>query len=300
MKSYFSLKTKIALFLAVTLWASAFVGIRAGLEGYTPGGLALLRFIIASFCMLIIYFRLPQRTAICWGDKGLLLLVGMFGVGCYNIALNYGEIAVSSGIASFIISLSPIVTLIFAILFLRESISLNMVVGTIISIIGVGLIMLSKTNQFDFHLGVFYVLIASIIGGAYSVLQKPFLKKHHAIEVTAYIMWGATILLLIYAPDALRDIKTASYQATFSVIYLGIFPAAIGYIAWSYGLKEVPASQAVNFLYFMPLIATFLGWVCLGEIPTWLSLVGGLVALFGVWVVNHPRERKLFSRKGNF
>ncbi|MCC2667478.1 MAG: eamA, partial [Gammaproteobacteria bacterium] len=43
-----TLKTKLALLTTVVLWASAFVAIRAGLQGYSPGGLALLRFLIAS------------------------------------------------------------------------------------------------------------------------------------------------------------------------------------------------------------------------------------------------------------
>ncbi len=297
MKTPISLKTKIALVLAISLWASAFVGIRAGLQGYTPGGLALLRFIVAAICMFIMQTRLPTRIQITLLDKALLFLIGAFGVGCYNIALNYGEISVPSGIASFIISLSPLVTLIFAVIFLRETISINMIVGMMLSIFGVGLIMLSETNEFNFHLGLVYTLIATFIGGLYSVLQKPFLKKYHAIEVTAYIIWGSMLFLLFYFPEMLNSLKTASLHSTLAVVYLGIFPAAIGYIAWSYSLKEMPASKAVNFLYFMPLIATLLGWVWLGEVPTLLAFFGGLIALLGVWIVNHPKERKMFSKK---
>jgi drug/metabolite transporter (DMT)-like permease len=85
----------------------------------------------------------------------------------------------------------------------------------------------------------------------------------------------------------IKDIQTASLHATLAVVYLGIFPAAVGYMAWSYGLKEMPASQAVNYLYFMPIIATLTGWIWLGEKISVLSLLGGLVALAGVWIVSH-------------
>src|SRR3990167_6972131 len=293
MKIQYSIKTRLAVWITVALWASAFVGIRAGLESYTPGSLAALRFLVASFCMLILYMRLPNRNRISWRDKGWLILIGITGIGFYQLALNYGEISVSSGIASFIISLSPVITLIFAVIFLREAVTINMVFGMTVSVIGVFLIMLGKVNQSDFHVGVCFVLIAAIIGGIYSVVQKPFLKKYHAIEVTAYIIWGATIFLLIYLPNVLHEGKFASLQATLAVIYLGIFPAAIGYILWSYCLKEMPASTAVNYLYFMPLIATFLGWLYLHEMPALLSLIGGFVTLLGVWIVSHPRQKKI-------
>src|SRR3990167_7472133 len=222
---HYSLKTKMALLITISLWASAFPGIRSGLQGYAPGSLALLRFLIASFCMWLACIELPNRNEIARSDKILLLLIGMLGIGFYHIALNYGEISVPSGTASFIIALSPIVTLVSAMLFLRESVRINMWIGMIMSVMGVGLMMLDKTNQLTFHAGVCYVLAASFIGGIYSVLQKPFLQKYHAIEVTAYIIWGATFLLFIYTPSMLHDAHFASWRASISVIYLGVFPA---------------------------------------------------------------------------
>jgi len=122
-------------------------------------------------------------------------------------------------------------------------------------------------------------------------MQKPFLKKYHAIQVTSYIIWGATLSLVVYAPQLLKDVKTASAGATGAVIYLGVFPATLGYLAWSYGLKDISVSQAANYLYLIPIIATFLGWVWLGEIPSGLSLIGGLIALLGVWIVGYRAHK---------
>ena len=289
--AFFSLKTKAALITTVILWASAFVGIRAGLQGYSPGGLACLRFLIASVCMYIVYLLLPPRETIPLRDKALLLLIGIVGIGFYQIALNYGELSVSSGLASFIISQSPIITVTFAILFLSEPLKLPVFIGMLISILGVGLITLGSAHQFNFQMGFFYILFATLVSSIYSLMQKPFLKKYHAIEVTAYIIWGSLFALVIYLPNVFHDVQTASLQATLSVIYLGIFPAAIAYVAWSYALKEIPAARAVSFLYFMPIVATILGWIWLGEIPAWVSLVGGLLALCGVWIVNHSYSR---------
>lgn len=286
-----SLKTKIALTIGMILWASAFVGIRAGLEGYTPGGLALMRFIVASICMFIICLFLPKRNKIKTSDICWLIILGAIALGIYHVALNQGELTVPAGTASFLISQSPVMTTILAVIFLKERLTLLCIVGMAISVFGVVLIMLGGDAQFKFDMGVFYVLLSAFAGSVYSVLQKIFLKKYHVIEVTAYVIWGATLALLIYLPGLSDQISNASMTATLAVIYLGIFPAAIAYVAWSYALAEMPASRAANFLYFMPLISTLLGWLCLGEIPLWTSLLGGLVALSGVWVVNHSYRK---------
>jgi len=293
-----SFKTKIALMVAIFLWASAFVGIRAGLQEYSPEGLALLRYIIASLCMGVIYYRLPNRNKIRLQDRCALLCVGALGIGVYNVTLNYGELSISSGMASFIISQSPLITTLFAILFLGEQINLARLLGFIVSVAGIALIAVGEFGGFKWDMSISYILLATLAGGCYSVLQKPFLKKYHAIEATTYVIWGGTLFLAFYASQLQHDLATASLGTTLTVVYLGIFPAAFGYIAWSYALAEIPASQAVSFLYFTPFLATLLGWIWLDEAPVWLSIAGGLLAIAGVWLVNQSYKKSSLQAAG--
>lgn len=287
-----SYKAKMALAITILLWASGFVGIRAGLQGYSPEGLALLRFLIASLCMGIIYFCMPKRSIMRTFDIFALMGIGVIGIGVYNITLNYGELSISSGMASFIISQAPIITAVFAILFLGEQISLMRVFGFIVSIFGVALITLGEKGGLKWDLSMVYVFIATLSAALYSIMQKPFLKRYHAIEATTYIIWGATIFLCFYFPKLHQDLMHATLKTTLAVAYLGIFPAAIAYLAWSYALTEIPVLRAASFLYFMPFVATLLGWVCLDEVPVWLSLLGGILAIAGVWLVNQSYQLK--------
>ncbi|OGT45171.1 MAG: hypothetical protein A3E83_07805 [Gammaproteobacteria bacterium RIFCSPHIGHO2_12_FULL_41_20] len=291
--SVFSLKAKLALVVAITFWASAFVAIRAALQGgYSPGGLALMRYLIASLCMFgVLFFHPKQGNNITFRDAMLLLLVGMVGIGCYNVTLNYSELTVPSGMASFIVSQSPLITTLLAVLFLNERIYAIGVLGFLVSIFGVALMTLGEQGGFRWNQGMICILLATFVGSLYSILQKPYLKKYHAIEVTAYVIWGGTLALLFFLPDLQHDLSHTSASANWVTLYLGVFPAAIGYIAWSYALAEVPAARAVSFLYFSPFIATLLGWLWLDEHPMLLSFLGGLLAILGVWLVNYSYRR---------
>ncbi|MDR3477051.1 MAG: DMT family transporter [Gammaproteobacteria bacterium] len=282
-----TLKTKFALGLALTLWASAFVGIRYGLVSYSPGPLALFRFIIASFCLLILCIRLPKnRQKINGKDLCWLLVIGAITLSIYHVCLNYGELTVSSGIASFIISQSPVITTLLAILFLGERINVYGILGLLISVFGVTLIMLGQSGALKFETGCLFVLASTVSGSVFSVLQKHFLKKYHSIEVTAYVVLGGAIGMLFYLPRLIHEMPLASTKATIATVYLGIFPAGIAYLAWSYALSKLSASRTMNFIYVMPLMTTIMGWIFLGEVPALMALIGGLVALVGVWVVS--------------
>ncbi|MGO7309689.1 EamA family transporter, partial [Rhizobium ruizarguesonis] len=60
---------------------------------------------------------------------------------------------------------------------------------------------------------------------------------------------------------------------------------------WAIALTRLTAARASNFLYGVPPVAPLIGFVWLGETPTVLGAIGGVMAIFGVLVVNVMRER---------
>ncbi|MGB4594173.1 MAG: EamA family transporter, partial [Coriobacteriia bacterium] len=75
-------RTLGAVIVALLLWASAFAGIKAGLEGFGAGQLALLRFGTASAVLAAYGFltrmRLPRKA-----DVPRLFAAGVFGITIY-------------------------------------------------------------------------------------------------------------------------------------------------------------------------------------------------------------------------
>ena len=112
-----------------------------------------------------------------------------------------------------------------------------------------------------------------------------------ALEFTSYAIWAGTLPLFIFLPGLILQFRVAAPPATFAVIYLGIFPAAIAYVLWNYALARMPASLLSSFLYLSPVIASFIAWVWLGEIPALLTILGGAIAILGVILVQTKGHR---------
>lgn len=277
-------KVNGTLALVVLFWASAFVGIRVGLLDYSPGELALFRFLVASLCMAFVYARLSNQPRMPWAIRLQLAGLGVAGIGIYNICLNMGEITVSAGVASFVIGLMPVITIVLSVIFLRERPGILVWAGIVISLIGLLLLMGAEPEAGLFSGGVCLILISALMGSAYTIIQKRYLLDYHPIAVTAWVIWGGTLLLLWFLPGLLSEFPEASLDADLAAVYMGIFPAALAYVGWSYVLNFMSASQASLYLYFMPVISTILGYALLQEQPTLLSLSGGLLALLGALV----------------
>lgn len=290
-----SFKINLALILTIVFWASAFVAIRVGLTSYTPGALALLRFIVASGCMAVIYFLLPNRKQIKLIDRFLLILLGVLGIGVFNLGLNYGEVSVTAGIASFVIGLVPILIIVFSIIFLRERPSILVYLGVAVSFAGLVIMALGEDVHASRFYGLMLIFLAAMMKALYTVLQKFFLERYHPVQTTAWVVWGGTLMLMMFTPELWQDIKVAKADATLAVLYLGIFPGAVAYVAWSSVLNVLPAYSAAMYLYIVPIASTLMGYILLGEEPSALSLSGGLLALAGALYATRCRSHSLIK-----
>ena len=274
--------------VAVTVlsWGSAFPMIRVGMRDLGPLELAAARFAVASVLALawLAVRRPPLPTR---ADAGRFLVCGLIGISAYNGLLNQGERTVSAGAAAFIVNVAPILTAILATIFLRERFSAWGWGGALISFAGVGLIALGQPGGLAFGGGAFLVAGAALCTAIYFVLQRPLVPRYGALACTAYTLISGALFLLPFLLDALPRLLApggASLAAT--VIALGVFPAAIGYGAWTYALGRFGAARAANFLYLVPPVAALLGFAALGEMMSVLTLIGAAVAISGVAIVN--------------
>ncbi len=278
-------RTIIAIGITILLWASSFAAVRAGLQAFTPGHIALFRFLIASVLLaaftLINRIKLPKLK-----DIPVIFLLGFLGIAAFHTVQNYGQVTVTAGSAAMIVSSVPIFTAMLATIFLGEKLKLWGWLGIFISFLGVYLIALGEREGVKFAPGVIVLLLAAIIAATYFVLQKPYLTRYSALQLVTYMIWAGTLFLLVFTPGLIDEVTNAPIEATIATIFLGIFPSAVAYVTWSYALSRAPASIVASFLYLQPVLAVIIAWIWLDEIPALIAITGGVVTILGVFLVN--------------
>ena len=175
---------------------------------------------------------------------------------------------------------------ILASIFLGERVSKRGWLGIAVAFAGVALIAVGESGGVRIEPEALWVLLAAVAAAAYFVLQKPLLRTYGAFEVTCYTLWAGTVFMIPFMFGLPATVAAAPVSATLSVVYLGVFPAAIAYVLWNYVLKHLPSTAASSLLYISPVLAIVIGFVWLRELPSALAFVGGALSVAGVVLVN--------------
>jgi drug/metabolite transporter (DMT)-like permease len=281
-----------AIAVTLLLWASAFVAIRHLGGSVSPGALSLGRLLVASLVLGVMVWRRPRR----WPTKRdlpLLLACGVLWFGVYNVALNAAEQRIDAGTAAMLVQIGPIIVAILAAVFLGEPLTRWLVVGAVVGFAGVVVIGLGSSGHTTGDLGgVALAVVAAVTYGAGVVTQKPLLSRLPTLEVTFLACVIGAVVCLPWTGDLVSTVRTATPQTLLLVAYLGVFPTAIAFSTWGWALARSNAGSLALTTFLVPVIATVMGWLFLGELPPAAAYLGGVLCVVGVLITRRkPRVR---------
>lgn len=281
-----------AVMFTVFVWALSFPLIKIAVVELAPLPLAAARYAVASLLILggLAWARpaLPSR-----GDALRFLACGLIGIALYNALFNAGQRTVTASAASFIVNTSPILTALFATLILGERFTRRGWAGAALGFAGVGVIVTGQPGGLSFGSGAFLIFGSAVAQAAFFVIQRPLVPRYGALASTAYAILAGTLFLTPWMGEGLTTLAApATAPLTIAtVVVLGVFPAALGYAAWSYALGHYGAARASTFLYLVPPVATLLAFALSRELPGLTTVLGGLIAVAGVALVNTGGRR---------
>ena len=274
-------KYKVYSMITIIIWAMAYILTKIGLIYYSPLGLSVFRYIAASIFFALVAFvkkvPFPDIKDIPW-----FFALGATGFSIYVLTFNIGAQSVSVATSSIIIATTPIFTALAARIIFNEKINKIGWSGILIEFIGVIVICLWE-GIFSLNRGVLWILISAFSFSIYNILQRKLINKYTPIQTTTYSIFTGTIILLVFLPKVLPELKSSVWQANVSVIIMGIICSGIAYLLWSKALSLAEkTSEVSNFLFISPLLTTIMGFFTLFEIPSIGTWVGGAIIFLGI------------------
>ncbi|RXT06557.1 DMT family transporter [Ammoniphilus sp. CFH 90114] len=289
----------IYLLLVITMvfWGSAFVVSKISVGAVQVQVAAFLRFAFGTvFCFILLFglrLRNPQVRLVPRGSWWGTFNLGVIGVAIYNL-LFFGALAFTKASDGSVIipTLSPVITVLLAAVFLNERLGWQRSLGLTSSLVGAFFFFLAvstyESGMSDRMIGDLLFLAGAFCWAVYTLMSKKILGKVDPLLLSAYSMlFGTLVLGLIALPDMVT-IEWGSYGNDFWLyqIYLGIFPTVLA--SWFYyvGVKGIGPSRAVMFMNLVPIFGLLLSAIILDEWFQPIQFIGSGFMLLGVWMVN--------------
>jgi drug/metabolite transporter (DMT)-like permease len=275
--------------LATFTWATNMVLGRWLKDDIGPLTLAAARFSIASILFVALLQRRPLAERRMGQDRWLLAGMALSGVLLFAPTLYLGLRLTTAVNATLINGFGPLITGFLAALLIREPMSRRQIVGALVGLVGVVSLMSGGTLAFwqttAFNVGDLIILAAVTLWGLYSVVGRRTMRHRSALSATAFSTFlGLPLLLLAAIWEISFMAVNVRPELLLTILYIGISPTVIGFLAWNEGVRRLGSSGAMVFYNTLPLYGSLLGYLLLEEPIGPIHIVGGaLIIGGGLW-----------------
>jgi drug/metabolite transporter (DMT)-like permease len=288
----------VALIAIYIVWGSTYLAIRYAVETIPPFLTAGIRFLVSG-SILYIWQRLrgaPAPKKVEWRSAsiiGLLLLLGGNGL------LNWAETRIPSGIASLFIATVPLWMVVIDAIRPHGVRAKPIVwVGVLVGFAGTALL----ANPWQTHInspplnlvGMGVLIFAALswsIGSLYSrnapLPQAPLLGT--AMEMLAGAA-GLFIVAGVMGEWGQIHLASISMRSLGGLLYLIVFGSGIGFVAYTWLLRNAPTPLVATYAYINPVVAILLGSFIGHEPLETVEIVSAIVIIGGVVLITTAKS----------
>ena len=272
-------KEYICAIISVLLWSTT-----ATISKLLLGSLDSMQILLVSSLFSFIFLLIINCINGSIKDYLIIFSLGLIGIFLYDLFFYLGINAMQASQAFIINYLWPIMTVLFACIILKEKFTLRKIIAIIISFIGV-IIVSSNGNIFNIDkssiMGTFYCMLAAILYGLFSVLNKKQNYNKYTSMMLFYL--GSFIISLIYVLTSKKTFMPELNQLL-GMLWIGIFTSAIAYTSWALALAKGDTARISNIAYLTPFISLIWTGIVLKEKISLYSVLGLVIIVLGIFI----------------
>ncbi|MDH2412868.1 EamA family transporter [Nocardioides sp. CER19] len=266
------------------VWGLNFVAIHESLDYFPPLFLVGLRFLVIAVPTVLLVPRpqVPVRWLVGYGlGFGTVQFIGLY----LGMAAGF-----PAGLASLVLQSSAPFTVVLGAVLLRERLTPRHVAGVSVAVLGLALVGLARASATSW--GPFLLVVMGGLGWAFGNLASRRAAPPNPLHLT---LWMSVVpplpmfalSLVAEGPGRIGDAITGSLTAAAGPAWVGLaYTVLLGTILgsglWVWLMARHPAGLVAPFSMLVPVTGIAAGWAFLGEAPTWLEVLGGVLVIAGV------------------
>ena len=273
----------LVLLLPPLFWAGNFIVGRAFSAELGAITMSFYRWLLA-LCLLapFAYSRVRQELPIILSHLPILTVLALLSVASFNVLLYLGLRDTEATNALLINSSIPVWIVLFGVLFYSDSLTLRRGLGILVSLLGVSFLIFSGQSQrLTVNPGDLWVISSSIGWALYSLTLRKKPSGLSGLGFLAYIvLFGVCFNGLLLAINPLDEAPLPmTLDTLYAVGYVAIFASLGAYVCWNYGVGQLGAQVAGQYIHLMPFYGVLLASLFLNESLSYHHWVaGGLIA----------------------
>ena len=278
-------KAILAVAICTIIWSAAAPIFKWSLQETPPFTLVFFRFFIATLIMFPIVIK---KIKIRFEDFYKILLLTLTGI-TFNISFVYLGLTLAQSInAPIIASSTPIFLIIGSIIFFHELPKVKEIIGTIVSLIGVLIIVVRPIDHLPLHgfiIGNLFFVLSILSLVCYTLLFKKF-KLSYA--PTTLLFWMFLLGSITTFPQFLSEARTTNSLATldfrgsFGIIYGAILSSILGQFFYNFAVKHLKTDEVGIFSLLGPVVTALVAIPLLHEQITFAYLLGSVFVFLGL------------------
>lgn len=284
-----------ALLLLALIWGASFLFIKLAVRDMSPATLVLSRAVLGAFTLGLI-FATRRQTPFPAGTRARLLpflVMAIFGSLLPWFGFGFGELSISSALASILNATTPLWTAIFAYWVTpgeRPS-GLNYL-GVAIGFLGTGILIAPDLIGQPLRATTLGTLAVAGAAASYAVAALVQRRRLRGVSPLQVGFWQLTLTAPLALAGSLPTIgRTHLGLASIgAMLFLGVGASGVGFLLYYFIMNTLGATRATTVTFLLPITAVFWGASLLREAITIPILAGMVVILLGVFLTSRPRR----------
>lgn len=286
--------TYILVIISTVFWGMNFALAGPILQDIAPLWLAALRFTLSTLIMIALtLWRGEPLLVPARQHFKIYLIIGMIGIGGFNLLFFYALQTASAGNASLIMATNPLITTLLAVLVLGEKFSRRLLLSIPLALIGVVIVVTSGDSTKLAHLsnmrGELLMLGANLAWAGYNVLSRKLMPKQSGLTNTTLIMSAGAIMLVVVAALSGQHMTALGVHAGVDLTIMVVGGTVVAYLFWNMGIAQLGAGRTSLFINLVPVFAMLTAAV-MGNLPNMAQIMGGILVISAVALVMVKRK----------